>query len=114
MKKVLVSLMAMSVLSVGAAAYAGSLSDALQNAADRVDKKEQAIDNAQKEAAKRQEARQKAYEKQKKENQQALEKRKKEIQKKQEQAKKDAEARQKARDKELQKKKDAWNTLIGK
>ena len=64
MKKLLVSLMAMSVLSVGAAAYAGSLSDALQNAADRVGKKEQAIDNAQKEAAKRQEARQKAYEKQ--------------------------------------------------
>ena len=43
-----------------------------------------------------------------------LEKKKQELQKKQEQAKKDAAARQKANQNALQKKKDAFNTLIGK
>ena len=40
--------------------------------------------------------------------------RKKEWTNKQNQAKKDAEARKKARQAEVQKRKDAWNTLIGK
>lgn len=85
MKKLLVSLIALSVVSFGAAAYAGPLSDALNNAANTVSKKEQAVTKA-----------------------------KKDIKSQQEQARKDAQARQAANQKELQKKKDAWNTLIGK
>ena len=77
MKKLLVALMAVSVLSLGAAANAGTLSDALNNAANKVGQREQSLTNAQKEAQKRQQERQKAYE-------------------------------------QIQKKKDAWNTLIGK
>ncbi len=103
MKKLLVSLMALSVVAFGAASYAGPLSNALKDAASAVDRHEQAMTQAQKDAAKRQEERQKAAEKQRQE-----------WQKKQEQARKDAQERQKAREKELQKKKDAWNTLIGK
>lgn len=97
MKKLMVSLMALSVMSfVGLAAQAGPLGDALNNAANTVNKKEQEVTNAQK-------ARQEAREKQQKE-----------WQKKQEQARKDAQQRREARQKEVQKKKDAWNTLMGK
>ena len=103
MKKLLVSLMAMAVVSIGVAAQAGPLSDALNNAAKKVDQHEQALDKAQKDAEARQQAREEARQKQREE-----------LQKKQEQAKKDAQKRQEARQKELQKKKDAWNTLIGK
>ena len=103
MRKLLVSAMALMVVGIGMAAYAGPLSDALNNAADTVSKKEAAITQAQKDAEARQKARQ-----------EAAEKKKLEYQKQREQAKKDAEARQKARQEELQKKKDAWNTLIGK
>ena len=61
MKKLLVSLMAVSILSVGAA-NAGTLSNALNNAANKVGQREQSLTNAQKEAAKKQQERQKAYE----------------------------------------------------
>lgn len=103
MKKLLVSLMALSVLSIGTIAQAGPLSDALNKASATVNKHETAATQAQKDA----QARQKAREKE-------LAKQKKEWQKKQEQAKKDAEAKQKAREKAVQQKKDAWNTLLGK
>ena len=53
MKKLLVVLMAVSVLSLGAAANAGTLSDALNNAANKVGQREQSLTNAQKEAQKR-------------------------------------------------------------
>ncbi len=96
MKKLMVSLIALSVLSfVGQAVQAGPLGDALNNAAKSVNQKEQEAANAQK-------ARQEAREKQQKEWQQ-----------KREQARKDAQKRQEARQKEIQKKKDAWNTLMG-
>lgn len=103
MKKLLVSLMALSIVSIGAASYAGPLGDALNDAAKTVNQREQKLENAHNEAVKREQARQKAREQQRQE-----------WVKKQEQARKDAEARQKAREKELQKKKDAWNTLMGK
>ena len=92
MKKLLVSLMAMAVVSIGVAAQAGPLSDALNNAAKKVDQHEQALDKAQKDAEARQQAREEARQKQREEWQK----------------------RQEERQKELQKKKDAWNTLIGK
>ena len=44
--------MAVSVLSLGAAANAGTLSDALNNAANKVGQREQSLTNAQKEAQK--------------------------------------------------------------
>ena len=103
MKKLLVSLMALSVLSIGTAAQAGPLSDALNKASATVTKHENNMTQAQKDAEARQKARQAE-----------LEKQKKEWAKKQEQAKKDAEAKQKANQKKLQEKKDAWNTLLGK
>ena len=53
MKKLLVSLMALSVLSFGAAANAGSISSALNNAANKINQKEQQLTNSQKEAAKK-------------------------------------------------------------
>ena len=45
MKKLLVSLMAVSILSVGAA-NAGTLSNALNNAANKVGQREQSLTNA--------------------------------------------------------------------
>lgn len=103
MKKLLVSLMALSILSIGSTAMAGPLSDALNKASATVTKHEDAAAKAQKDA----EARQKAREAE-------IAKQKEEWQKKQEQAKKDAEARNNANQKKIQQKKDAWNTLIGK
>ena len=43
MKKLLVSLMALSVLSFGAAANAGSISSALNNAANKINQKRTTI-----------------------------------------------------------------------
>lgn len=103
MKKLLVSLMALSVLSIGTVAQAGPLTDALNKASSTVSKHETAAAKAQKDA----EARQKAREAE-------IAKQQKAWQDKQNQAKKDAEARQKANQKKLQEKKDAWNTLLGK
>ena len=103
MKKLLVSLMALSVLAIGTAAQAGPISDALNKASSTVTKHETAAAKAQKDA----EARKKAREAE-------IAKQKKEWAKKQEQAQKDAEARKKARQAEVQKRKDAWNNLIGK
>ena len=102
MKKLLVTMIALAVTGI-TTANAGPISNALNNAANTVNKHETAMTQAQKDAAARQKA-----------NQQALEKKKQELQKQQAQAKKDAEARQKARQKAVQQKKDAWNTLIGK
>ncbi len=103
MKKLFVSLMALSVLAIGTAAQAGPLSDALNKASATVTKHENAAAQAQKDAQARQKAREAEIAKQKKE-----------LQAKQEQAKKDAEARNKANQKKLQEKKEAWNTLLGK
>lgn len=132
MKKILVSLLALSVVGLGSVANAGTIGDALQNAANNVNKHEQAVTQAQKDAQARQAANRKAWEKKQqelkkkheqakkdvekaqKERQQALEKKKQELKKRHEQAQKDARARQAANQKALQKKKDAWNTLIGK
>ena len=82
MKKLLVSLMALSVLAIGTAAQAGPLSDALNKASATVTKHETAAAKAQKDA----EARQKAREAE-------IAKQKKEWAKKQEQAQKDAATR---------------------
>lgn len=103
MKKILVSLLALSVVGLGSVANAGTIGDALQNAANNVNKHEQAVTQAQKDAQARQAANRKAWEK-----------KQQELKKKHEQAQKDARARQAANQKALQKKKDAWNTLIGK
>ena len=103
MKKLLVSLMALSVLAIGTAAQAGPLSDALNKASTTVTKHETAAAKAQKDAQARQKAREAEIAKQQKV-----------WQDKQNQAKKDAEARKKARQAEVQKRKDAWNSLIGK
>ena len=103
MKRLLVSLMALSILSIGVSAQAGPLSDALNKASTTVTRHENNMTQAQKDAQARQKAREAEIAKQKKE-----------WAKKQEQAKKDAEARKKAREAEMQKKKDAWNTLLGK
>lgn len=132
MKKLLASLMAVTVLSMGTAAMAGPLSDMLNNAAKSVEQTEADMNQAHKDAQARQKARQQEYDKKKqnwekqkeqakkdaearqKARQDALEKKQQEWAKQKEQARKDAEARQKARQETLQKKKDAWNTLIGK
>ena len=96
MKKLLVSLMALSVLSIGTAASAGPLSDALNKASATVTRHENNMTQAQKDAQARQKAREAEIAKQQKE-----------WAKKQEQAKKDAEARKKAREAELAKQKKA-------
>ena len=59
MKKLLVSLMALSVLAIGTAAQAGPLSDALNKASSTVTKHETAAAKAQKDAQARQKANQK-------------------------------------------------------
>ena len=59
MKKLLVSLMALSVLAIGTAAQAGPLSDALNKASTTVSKHETAAAQAQKDAQARQKANQK-------------------------------------------------------
>jgi Skp family chaperone for outer membrane proteins len=87
MKKLLVSLMALSVLSIGTAASAGPLSDAMNKATSAVTKHENNMTQAQKDAQARQKARQAEIEKQKKE-----------WAKKQEKAKKDDEFKGRRRD----------------
>ena len=94
MKKLLVSLLALSVVGLGSVANAGTIGDALQNAANNVNKHEQAVTQAQKDAQARQAA-----------NRKALEKKQQELKKKHEQAKKDAEKAQKERQQALEKKK---------
>lgn len=63
MKKILVSLLALSVVGLGSVANAGTIGDALQNAANNVNKHEQAVTQAQKDAQARQAANRKAWEK---------------------------------------------------
>ena len=121
MNKLLVSLMALSVLAIGTAAQAGPLSDALNKASSTVTKHENNMTQAKKDAEARKKAReaeiakqQKAWQDKQNQAKKDAEARKKEWAKKQEQAKKNTEARKKANQKKLQEKKDAWNTLIGK
>ena len=71
--------MALSIVAFGAAANAGSLSNALNKAADSVSKKEQQLENAQKEHAKKQEAQRKELQQKKEAQQKAWEQKKQDL-----------------------------------
>lgn len=123
MKRQLILFMMLSLTLTGSAVFAQeSLSNTLFDAANKINKIEQGIENAKKDSQTKQKAREEAAQIKKQEWEQEKERAKKEFkekydikqkwEKEQEQSKKEWEAKKRAKQEEYQKKKEAWNTLF--
>ena len=116
MKKPLITLIAMAVLSAGAvqAAQTNTVSSKLNSLSEKVEKAETNAYNKAEANKKAFEARQKERQKALDEQKAALEKKQKENQAALDKAKSDAKARQEARQKTYETKKKQWKDLLTK